>query len=395
MQINGHVNGTHVNGFAANSESLYLDYTIAADEAVTKQREAWALASRLKALGVNVESYGADAPELEIVSARDLLRSELCQSEIVIDGILRRGEIANLIASPKMGKTWIVLGMAVCVANGRDWLGRKTKKGRVLLIDNELPLSEIKHRLDRVSKAMGLPVDGIDIISLRGKQKDLPTLEAMTAAGKGLPVGQYDLIVIDALYRCLPAKTNENDNGQMIAIYNTVDSLAAKTKSAILLVHHSSKGDQSSKSLTDMGSGAGTISRAADAHLAIRPHAIANAAVLEGVTRSFASPEPQTIVFRFPVWEASLIEPELLQPKTPGAMKQERQDAETFAAILKAISESSTKLTAPQIRRKTGFGDSRTQRGLAKLIDCGKVTRRTLKNRDTKKTKVTYALKDE
>ncbi|EMI20655.1 primase-like protein [Rhodopirellula maiorica SM1] len=40
----------------------------------------------------------------------------------IIDGLLRVGETMNVIASPKLGKSWLVLDLAMAVATGRNWL---------------------------------------------------------------------------------------------------------------------------------------------------------------------------------------------------------------------------------------------------------------------------------
>ncbi len=60
----------------------------------------------------------------------------------------------------------------------------------------------------------------------------------------------------------LPAGIDENDNAAMSQVYNAIDRYAEMLQASFILVHHSSKGSQSGKSVTDVGSGAGAISRA-------------------------------------------------------------------------------------------------------------------------------------
>lgn len=82
---------------------------------------------------------------------------------------------------------------------------------------------------------------------------------------------EFDVIVIDALYKALPPDVDENSNGQITAIYNLLDGYAQTSKAAFVLVHHTSKGGQANKSVTDVGSGAGAQSRSPDAHLTLPP----------------------------------------------------------------------------------------------------------------------------
>lgn len=386
MKLNGHVNG---------SNALFADYAKATEEALAMQSRALVYASQLKSRGIDVESYGKESPGLSIVSASDLLTQHQSQREVVIDGLLRLGEVMNVIASPKVGKSWLVLLLALCVANGVAWLGRRVTKGRVLLLDNELHPETFAYRLRKVSEATGLSTDGIDFLSLRGQSMDLATLDTLTRSGRGIASGCYSLVLLDALYRMLPAGTSENDNAAMTAVYNLADSIAASTNAAVGIVHHMSKGDQSQKGLTDLGAGAGAISRAADTHLTLRPHTLADSAVLEAVTRSFRQPEPQTIVFNFPVWRATDIPPEVKQPKQPAAANQERRDAETDAAILDAITAAPGRLTSSQIRTRAGFGADRVNRGLARLVKAGTLRERRVKSRLSSKKKTVYEVASE
>ncbi len=89
----------------------------------------------------------------------------------------------------------------------------------------------------------------------------------------------------------------------MARMYNTVDGIAEATGAAAALVHHASKGNQSEKSVTDVGSGAGSISRAADTHLILRRHQEEGAYVLDLVMRSWPAAPPFCIRRRFPLWE--------------------------------------------------------------------------------------------
>lgn len=69
-----------------------------------------------------------------------------------------------------------------------------------------------------------------------------------------------------------------------------------------MLIHHSTKGNQSGKAVTDVGAGAGAQSRAADTHLVLRPHEEPGVAVLDAAVRSWPPIEPRCLRWSFPVW---------------------------------------------------------------------------------------------
>ena len=249
----------------------------------------------------------AKAPEIPPpTSLRQLVSSYPSLRPAVIDGLLRVGETMNIIASPKAKKSWLVHSLALSVASGRPWL--KTfacNRGRVLIIDGELHREVISHRMYAVAEAMRESIepdvfDWIDVEPLRGVGADLLNLAAFI---ERIEPGRYSLVVLDAWYRFLPPGYSENDNAQVMALYNRIDAYAERLKSAWVNVHHASKGDQSGKSTTDVGSGAGSQSRAADTHLIIRPHKQADVAVIEAVVRSLPPVDRLAIRWSFPVWE--------------------------------------------------------------------------------------------
>ena len=224
---------------------------------------------------------------------------------VLIDGFLRIGETMNIIAAPKTGKSWLVTQLCVCVASGTDWFGHVCTPGRVLIIDNELHEETSANRIPLVVEAMrranpSLPNvdDMIDVWNLRGKWKSIADLSVWLPRFRE---AGYRMIVIDAFYRALPTDTDENDNGSIASIYNLIDTFAKQVGCSFVLIHHTSKGNQSQKSITDVGAGAGSQSRAADTHLILREHKDDGFLVLEAVVRSFPRQEPIVLQKAFPL----------------------------------------------------------------------------------------------
>ncbi len=221
----------------------------------------------------------------------------------VIHGLLREGETMNLIASPKIGKSWMASALAISVASGLDWLGFPVEQGPVLHIDNELHANTSTFRYHRVAEAMGVPAHlfshQLTTVSLRGRLADLNRLGTLFAA---YPPGAFKLVIIDAFYRALPSGTDENDNGAIANLYNLIDLYAMRLGCAFVLIHHTSKGNQSGKFLTDVGAGAGSQSRAVDTHACLRQHEEENLVVLEAAARSWPPTEPIALQWTWPLF---------------------------------------------------------------------------------------------
>ncbi|MCL2646535.1 MAG: helicase RepA family protein [Phycisphaerales bacterium] len=131
----------------------------------------------------------------------------------------------------------------------------------------------------------------------------------------------FRLIILDAFYRFLPRDTDENDNGAMAQLYNLVDRYADETGAAFVLIHHTSKGDQSGKSITDLGSGAGAQSRAPDAHIGLRYHEEDDAVVMEASVRNWPPPAPLCLRWQYPIWIPDpTLDPAAL--RSPGSRKR-------------------------------------------------------------------------
>lgn len=323
-----------------------------------------------------------DAQKAGIVSAVKLSKDYPELRPTVIDGLLRQGETMNVIGSSKAGKSWLIHGLAVAVANGIWWLGREVTPGRVLLIDNELHPETLIDRLRKVADASRdafseiVPsIDRIDILPLRGVAERADVIGLAERLSSEKMQDRYRLICIDALYRAIPAGTSESDNAQMMQVYNQLDRIARMTGAAIACNHHATKGDQSGKAVTDVGSGAGAISRAADSHLVIRPHEDEELCVLDAVCRSFPPSQPRSIRFDWPTWQLSGAEPKLKQPKNQKDDRQLAKDAEGRELVLEAIKPTGS--TANAVTIEVGFGADRVRRLLAQLRREGAVRTET------------------
>ena len=236
-------------------------------------------------------------------SLRQLIQLYPALRKPVIEGLLREGETMNVISAPKIGKSWLVIDLALSIATGRPWLGMECVPSEVLIIDNELHGETSANRVPKVAAARGIPFDDVAdrvyIENLRGRLQDLFTLGPYF---RQFEPERFKVVILDAFYRFLPMRTDENDNGTMANLYNYIDSYADYLKCSFVIIHHTSKGNQSLKEITDVGAGAGAQSRATDTHLVLRRHEEDDAVVLKAAVRSWPPVPPRCLRWAFPVW---------------------------------------------------------------------------------------------
>lgn len=276
-------------------------------------------------------------PELVIETTLNLCAKFPEMLPEVIAGLLRTGETGNLISASKRGKTHLAIYIALCICTGRRIFDRfrVSKPGLVLYIDAELHKNTLAKRILTVAQAMGLApedyADKLHVVSLRGSRTDINSLGKLFSI---IERGTYAAVFLDALYRLIPGGVDENSNSEMTLIFNTIDKYAEQLGAAIIVVHHSSKGAQGHKSVTDVGAGAGAMSRATDTHIVLRDHEEPDAVVLEAACRSFRAPEPMVLGWDFPLWvhRPDLDPNDLKQPgKRRRAVKGEEPEAEEKA----------------------------------------------------------------
>lgn len=265
------------------------------------------------------------------------------ENEPVIDGMLRRGEVGSIIAVPKAAKSWMMLQLGFSVIEGQPWLGRNTTEGHVLLVDNELRPNTIQNRASRVAREVGANQAAIDerfsFVPLRGVEFNFLHIERHL---ERVLTARHTLVVFDAKYRFF-AGMDENSNGDNTTFHNTVDRWSQKFNVAIELVHHSSKGNQGGKAITDVGAGGGAQSRAADCHTVLREHEEEGMFVLESELRTFKKPEPQTVQFNFPVWRhVDDVDPVVKQQQSRTEVQSEKKVREKITTILQMLRLSST-----------------------------------------------------
>ncbi len=253
-------------------------------------------------------------PEIRSLVENDIYFSD--RSPVIIEGLLRECETMNVIAAPKTGKTWLMMQLAVSIALGKPWLGRAVTQKKILVIDNELHPGELNWRYQEVCKAMNVSLAETEgqlfLWPQRGKLK---SLEEIGTRMKELQNLEVEVVLLDAFYRAIPAGVDENSNTEIMQLYNQIDHYAKELNSAFILVHHTTKGSQKEKSVTDIGAGAGSQSRAADTHLILLPTDEKNVVEVKGVPRSFEPVEDFKIRRHFPLWQ-------LEEPQTASAGAQ-------------------------------------------------------------------------
>ena len=275
----------------------------------------------------------------------------------LIENVLRQGHKMLLAGPSKAGKSFALIELAICIAEGLPWLGFSCARGRCMYVNLELDRASCLHRFRDVREAMGAPSEhSVDIWNLRGRS--IPMDKLAPKLIRRAMRRSYTAIIIDPIYKVITG--DENSADQMARFCNQFDKVCTELGCAVIYCHHHSKGAQGGKRSMDRASGSGVFARDPDALLDLIELPVSEevralqstpeggtAWRIEGTLREFAQFPPVNLWFDFPVHRLDKsgvlgdIDPENASPAWPrkrtGAprdRRKERLDAldDAFAA---------------------------------------------------------------
>ena len=194
-------------------------------------------------------------PLPEILSLRQLVEVAPAPPPQIIEGVLHQGCKMILGGTSKSNKSWCLLDLALSVASGEKWWGRRCARMAVVYINFELHVWAVAQRINALCVARpectGLG-DTLHVWNLRGHNADLtllrPKLEEQLARH------QFGVIILDPAYKVLGSR-DENANGEIAGLMNELEALAKNSNAAVVVAHHFAKGDSAGKEAMDRMSG--------------------------------------------------------------------------------------------------------------------------------------------
>lgn len=167
----------------------------------------------------------------------------ILQSNYLIKGWLAKQQMSVVYGPSNVGKSFICLDMAWCIAANDMWQGFRVDGGPVLYLATEGGLT-FHNRIYALTKRYGrsdVPLyvrpSPVDLLRPSQSLPELGKLCREIEADAGAPL---QLIVVDTLSRAM-AGGNENGPEDMTAFISNIDELRDFTKSHVMVVHHSGK----------------------------------------------------------------------------------------------------------------------------------------------------------
>lgn len=195
-------------------------------------------------------------------TAAELMRTKFPEPRWAVPGLLAEG-LNLLVGSPKLGKSWLCLGLGISVATGGVALGKiPVEQGDVLYAALEDPPRRLKSRLYKVLGDDAELPDRLTIVTAlpRGEQM----VEIVSEWLDEHPAAR--LVIVDVLRKVTPRSDGRNLYEADYDSMGSLKALADRYKVAVVAVHHTRKSIDESDVFNEV-SGSTGLTGAADAIL--------------------------------------------------------------------------------------------------------------------------------
>ena len=268
------------------------------------------------------EKPASDANALKIVTFDELMKKDFKPLFQPVEDLIIEGYIL-LVGGSKIGKSWLMLDLAYCVATGRPFMGKNTTKCPVLYY----ALEDSERRIQDRNRKMNLSGESVNISYVLEAQ----TLDSgfLTQTDAWLTAnGGRCLVIVDVLQK-IRGRLHRSDGNAYQADYLTIKpivELARKHSAAIICVHHTNK-DKRSADKFDRISGSTGLMGAADETILIERERGENTADVSITGREIREQSFEIRMDENFHWHAV----------TPEAIARERYDANPVVKALRDL----------------------------------------------------------
>jgi hypothetical protein len=167
----------------------------------------------------------------EVMTDEEFIAKTQAEVSWRIEGFVQCGGLLLLAALPKFGKSELARNMALAVATGSDFLGRRTKKGKVLWIG----LAEPEGTLRAAQETMGLLGHGILWVTSR------PPPRWQDWIARKVEEYRPDFVIVDEIGRLAIDLEDAYNYSQVLQATQPFIDIRNKFGTTFVLLHHDKK----------------------------------------------------------------------------------------------------------------------------------------------------------
>lgn len=196
----------------------------------------------------------ASSAAFRLVSVADLIEAEPPAPSFWIADLLPERVVTLLGAHGGTGKTMLGLIAAICLATGRPFMGKETKRARVVFFSGEDPAQVLRWRLAQICREMSVDPHQLDgwltVIDATEGDPTLFTEMVSNGARQGVTTGAYaelrkigeggaEVFIVDNASDAYDA--DENQRARVRGFIRSLAQLVKDRAGAVLLLAHVDK----------------------------------------------------------------------------------------------------------------------------------------------------------
>ncbi len=247
--------------------------------------------------------------------------------DYLVEGLLAREDLFIFNGKAKSGKSTSLINLAVCLAAGIPFVGRRCQRCNVLYVAMEDKDQTVKKRVIDLCNRLGVnPGKNLSFIfrdSLISTSEDgnyLESIRMVLAKNKedaetGNPMEKFTVVILDPMYY-LGASIDENNSKEMGGLIRSIRQLCLDFELTIVLATHAKKGSIADLTAVEATAGSSQVGRIGEAYISLAPHEKDGYSIARFTLRDGKTPKNE-------VW--SLLDYPLLQlapDEDPEAYKQ-------------------------------------------------------------------------
>ena len=180
-------------------------------------------------------------------------------ANFVLENMIQEAELVLVYGEPKVGKSYVLMHLALCMALRIPWLGIETMpdvNGNILWIDHDMGHKKSIFRMQSVREGLkqqyGLENKDFDRFILLDKSNfsdaglpslDFETEDSVDELKKFIRNHHIKVCFFDHLSK-IRGCTDENSSTDMTRVFTHIESLKNDTGCAFIVLHHSGKSEK-------------------------------------------------------------------------------------------------------------------------------------------------------
>jgi archaellum biogenesis ATPase FlaH len=176
--------------------------------------------------------------DMSSVSVTDLLQNSH-EVDFVVKDAIPRESVTIIGGVPKMGKSWLLLDLALELGRGGKWMGLlPCAPSKVLYFDEENAATLLSVRLRKLLKVKQFtPAFNVQFVIGQGINFSSP--ESVEKIRSKLTAFQPDVVMVDSLIRV--HREEENSASEMATVFATIKKLTSEFKCSFIFADHEGK----------------------------------------------------------------------------------------------------------------------------------------------------------